>query len=114
MMQHFLNEQRGAYFLQLVQQGAKLPQGFNVEDIIVPEVETPITAMMKQMHAMQVKLNQIEKEKVPKEFSMEALCPFPFDKNLYMPPFLKKMDIPKYDKYDGNSDPQDHVREFCT
>ena len=85
-----------------------------MEDIITHEEETPITAMMKQMHAMQVKLNKLEKEKEPKEFSMEALCPFPFDKDLYMPPFPKKVEIPKYDKYDGNSNTQDHVREFCT
>lgn len=23
------------------------------------------------------------------------------------------MEIPKFDKYDGNSDPQDHVQELC-
>ena len=63
---------------------------------------------------MQVKLNKLEKEKEPKEFSMEALCPFPFDKDLYMPPFPKRVEMPKYDKYDRNFDPQDHVSEFFT
>lgn len=57
MMHHFLQEEREAYFLQLAQQGARLPHDFNVENIITPEVKTPIIAMMKQMHAMQVKLN---------------------------------------------------------
>ena len=63
---------------------------------------------------MQVKVNKLEKEKEPKDFSMETLCPFPLDKDLYMPPFPKRVEMPKYNKYDGNSDPQDHVREFCT
>ena len=66
------------------------------------------------MHAMQVKVNKLEKEKEPKDFSMETLCPFPFHKDLYMPPFPKRVEMPKYGKYDGNSDPQDHVREFYT
>lgn len=30
-----------------------------------------------------------------------------------MPLFPSRVDIPKFDKYDGNSDPQDHVQEFC-
>lgn len=29
-----------------------------------------------------------------------------------MPPFPSRVKIPKFDKYDGISDPQDHVREF--
>lgn len=26
--------------------------------------------------------------------------------------FLRDIDVPKYDKYDGNYDPHDHVRHF--
>ena len=29
-----------------------------------------------------------------------------------MPPFPKDITVPKYDKYDGNCDPHDHVRHF--
>ena len=27
--------------------------------------------------------------------------------------FPPKVEIPKYEKYDANIDPQDHFREFC-
>ena len=30
-----------------------------------------------------------------------------------MVPFLPHFEVPKFDKYKGNTDPQDHVREFC-
>ena len=29
-----------------------------------------------------------------------------------MLPFPKDIEVPKYDKYDGNGDPHDHVRHF--
>ena len=44
---------------------------------------------------------------------MEDICPYPFDKKLLMVPFLPHFQVPKFDKYKGNMDPQDHVREFC-
>lgn len=55
-------------------------------------------------------------KKQPKaKYPLEAiLYPFPFDKDLYMPPFPSKVENPKYDKCDGKIDPQDHVREFST
>ena len=31
-----------------------------------------------------------------------------------MVPFPRDIDIPKYDKYDGNGDPHDHVWHFYT
>ena len=43
---------------------------------------------------------------------LDALCPFPFDKNLDMPPFPRGVELPKYDKYFRTTDPQDHLREF--
>lgn len=52
------------------------------------------------------------KDKPTKQYSFKTICPFPFDRDLYMPPFPSRIDIPKFDKYDGNLDPQDHVREF--
>ena len=29
-----------------------------------------------------------------------------------MQPFPKDIEVPKYEKYDGNGDPHDHVRHF--
>ena len=48
------------------------------------------------------------------EFSLEKVCPLPFDKNITFMPFLKNVQIPKYDKYYGTLDPQDHLRQFYT
>ena len=47
MMRHFLKVDREAYFLQLAQEGAKLPPNFNVEDIITQEEENPLTTMTR-------------------------------------------------------------------
>lgn len=48
------------------------------------------------------------------KYSLEDICAYPFDKNLNMIPSPQHYEIPKYNKYDGKSDPQDHIREFCT
>ena len=45
-------------------------------------------------------------------YTLDALCPFPFDKSIDMPPFPRGVELPKYDKYFGTSDPQDHLWEF--
>lgn len=40
------------------------------------------------------------------------LCPYPFDMSLVMKPFPKGFDIPKFDKYYGMGNPEDHIKEF--
>ena len=52
------------------------------------------------------------KDKPLKTYTLDALCPFPFDKNLDMHPFLRGVELPKYDKYFGTTDPQYHLWEF--
>jgi len=53
-----------------------------------------------------------DKYKPAKTYTLDALFPFPFDKNLDMPHFPRGVELPKYDKYFGSTDPQDHFREF--
>ena len=53
-----------------------------------------------------------DKDKLVKIYTLDGLCPFPFGKNIDMPPFLSEFELPKYDKYFGTTDPQDHVQEF--
>ena len=50
---------------------------------------------------MQDKLLKLttDKEKPRKKFSLDTICPFPFEKGLFMPPFPKGVEITKYDKY---------------
>jgi len=47
-----------------------------------------------------------------KYYSFEDICPNPFDRTLYKPPFPKNFETPKFDKYKGKGDPRDHLREF--
>ena len=63
---------------------------------------------------MQEKILQFMKDedKPTTYFTLESIFPFLFDKSLSMPPFPKGVELPKYDKYLGMSDPQDHLREF--
>ena len=42
-------------------------------------------------------------------FSLDSMCPNPFDKSVDMNDFPRKLEIPQYDKYDENGDPSDHV-----
>lgn len=56
------------------------------------EEEILIATMMKQLQAMQVQLDKLEKEKEP-------LYSFPFDKDLYMSPCPRK----KFEQYDTSS-----------
>ena len=54
-----------------------------------------------------------EKYKPIAKYSLDATCPFPFDKNMFMPPFPKGLEVPKYDKYLDTFDPHDQIRELC-
>ena len=113
-MEILLNEEKEKYFLKLAQEGAMLPHHFNVETIVMPEEETETSKLQKQLKIMQSQLAQMmkDKDKPTKTYTLDALFPFPFDKNLDMHPFLRVVELPKYDKYFGINDPQDHLREF--
>ena len=89
-MEILLNEEKEKYFLKLAQEGARLPHHFDVKDIITPEEETETSKIQKQIKSMQDQMAQMMKDKdkpITKTYTMDALCPFPFDKNLDMPPF---------------------------
>ena len=61
---------------------------------------------------MKKKMAQMEAPK--SSFSLDSVCPNPFDKSVDMKEFPRKIEIPQYDKYDGNGDPNDHVHQFYT
>ena len=46
-----------------------------------------------------------DKDKPTTQFTLNNICPFPFDKSFHMPPFPKGVELPKYDKYLGTFDP---------
>ena len=57
---------------------------------------------------MQDQLAQMmkDKDKPVKTYTLNALCPFQFDKNLDMPPFLRGVELSNYEKYFGTIDPK--------
>ena len=69
---------------------------------------------MQRIQDLEIQISKLKKEQGnPKtSLTIESICSFPFDKNLYMTPFPRDVDIPKYNKYDGNGDPHDHIRQF--
>lgn len=114
MMKVIMAREKEDYFLELAKQGAKLPTGYEVQTLVTKKEESPIIMVHKKLQALRTEITKLKnKDKSPKQYSLETMCPFPFDKNLYMPPFPSRVEIPKFDKYEGNSDPQDHIREFC-
>ena len=114
MMEVLIQEEKERYFLELALQGAKLLPHFNIVTIVTKEEEIKNNRLQKQIQSMQEELLQLmkDKEKPTKQFSLDNICPFPFDKGLFMAPFPKGVELPKYEKYLGTSDPQDHLREF--
>ena len=106
-MEILLNKEKEKYLLKLAQEGAKLPHHFNVKTIIMPKEETKMSKLQNQLKIIQDWLAQMmkDKDKPTKTYTLDALCPFPFDKNLDMPPFLRAIELPKYDKYFGIIDP---------
>lgn len=60
----------------------------------------------------QLELMKKEKSKSTMKLSLDTICLFPFDKDMYMPHFPKGVAIPKFDKYLGTIDLHDHLREF--
>lgn len=62
------------------------------------------------MQELRRKLTQLKmvKEK-PKMSFFESICSLPFNRNNCMVQFFRDIELPKYDKHDGNGDPHDHV-----
>lgn len=73
----------------------------------------PLTTLMQQLQALQQQMEDMQQGTTTR-YSLEDICPYPFDRSLNMAPFPPNSEIPKYDKYNGKSDPRDHIREFCT
>lgn len=136
LFDEILRSNADAHFLKLAQEGAKLPSDFDLAQLRqaserqsrheeerrrdpirynIPRGNPPppppnememlrqqVENLAQQLHSG-VKTNQ---------FSLKDICPYPFDRNLYMPPFPRGFETPKFEKYRGKGDPRDHVREF--
>lgn len=77
-------------------------------------VDNSLLNLTQQMQTLQQQIQDMQNGTSSKKYSLEDICTYPFDKNLNILPFPQHCEIPKYDKYNGKFDPQDHIREFCT
>ena len=102
-MEAYMDQNRDACFQCLINKGAKVPYNFDVDKKIQkhdPSMKQEIYELKKQM----------KKILAPKSyFSLDSICPNSFDKSVDMKDFPRKVEIPQYEKYDKNGDPNDHV-----
>lgn len=63
---------------------------------------------MQKIQAMQQKKEKMQVSKTKKTYSMEELCPYPFDRSIYMPPSPPQFNVPNFNKYKGNGDIVEH------
>lgn len=77
--------------------------------------ETPLSdlsTLTQQIKALQGQVRELQGGTTTKKYTLEDICPYPFDRSLNMIPFPKHCEIPKFDRYNGKTDPIDHVRDF--
>lgn len=71
----------------------------------------PNQDLAQQLHELRNLVHSITNKRV-KDFSFEEVYPFPFDKSISMIPFPPNFEIPKFDKYTGETCPITHLKEF--
>lgn len=74
------------------------------EEIRRNYMDNPLLNFTQQMQTLQQQIQDMQNGTSSKNYSLEDICPYPFDKNLNMEPFPQHCEIPKYDKYDGKFD----------
>ena len=118
-MEKMLEQDMEKYLLLLADKGAKLPKDFDVNQLKetttprTTSVENPnqIDALTKQIQQLQLQFQNIQQGPT-KRYSLKDICPYPFDPSINMIPFPRYCEYPTYNKYNGRTDPFDHVREF--
>lgn len=133
LFDEILRNNANAHFLRLAQEGAKLPSDFDTAQILQtlekhshndggrgsdyfrydlnqgnppPPPPTKIDMLRQQVENLAQELNSGVKTTW---FSLNDICPYPFDRNMHIPPFLQGFETPKFEKYRGKGDPRDHV-----
>ena len=64
-------------------------------------------SMKEEIYQLKKHLKKISAPK--SSFSPDPICLNPFDKSVGMKDFHRKIEMPQYEKYDGNGDPNYHV-----
>lgn len=83
----------------------------NVVANVVDMSLTQYDLLAKQMLSLQKQMENIQIS-TKKTYSTQELCPYPFDKNLYMPPFPHNYFMPNFLQYRGKGNPIENIRDF--
>jgi hypothetical protein len=116
-LEKILERNKEKYFLLLANQGVKLPSDYDTKNLKASPVNTKISpndisALTQHVIALQTQIKEMQGGTTTKKYTLEDICPYPFNRQLTMFPFPKHCEIPKFDRYNGKTDPIDHVREF--
>jgi hypothetical protein len=110
-----LERNKEKYFLLLANQGANLSSDYDTENLKENSlnVEIPsndLSALTQHVIALQIQIKEMQGGTTMKKYALEDICPYPFNRQLTMIHFPKHCEIPKFDRYNGKTDPIDHVR----
>ena len=90
----YMEQNKDTCFQNLIKKGAKVPYNFDIEKKIQKHAPT----MKEEFKQMKKKMAQMEAPK--SSFSLDLVCPNPFDESVDIKYFPRKFLIPQYDKYD--------------
>ena len=110
MMRILLEHNGYQYFQYMTSRGFRLPPDYDIHQLIQEREPIEVENLRNFLQATQQDIQKLRLEiEPPKTSFVESICALPFDISLYMIPFPWDIEVPKYEKYDGNSDPHDHV-----
>lgn len=136
LVEKVLLEDPTKYFHHIASLGIKLPADFDISSIrenadnererdtndTVPQANekgkqpidqnAPMADVRQQIESLKLEISNLKIGTSSKNYSLEDIAPYPFDRSLVMKPFPFQFGIPKFDKYKGKGDPRDHIQEF--
>lgn len=88
------------------------PQGINTQGNAQYVNTLSLDPLVRKIQMLQQQIQENQTGSSTKRYTLEDIFSYPFDKSLIMILFPPHFEVSKFDKYKGNIDPQDHVREF--
>ena len=76
-------------------------------------MQNPNEELLQQFKKLSKQVKALGVQKKQALYIERDLRPNPFDKSLYMPPFPRHFEAPRFQKYRGKGNPIDHIQEFC-
>ena len=99
LMHKLLEHNRDQYFQYMTSRGYKLPPNYDVWKIVQERVPTKLEVLREELQQINQCLSQLAIAKEPPKVSfVEGICALPFDRSIYMVPFSRDVEVPKYYK----------------